>query len=307
MTVEQAALFIAFVVAATLAQGLTGFAFVLVLLGLCGLFELAPLADLTNVATTLSVMSAAPILRASRRNLDRAAYRDALAGLTVGVIAGVVLLGWLSANVVTGLRVLLGVTVCACAIAMLRPANVLPARSSAMSFRGFGFLSGLLGGLFSAGGPPLVYHFYRQPLAMDALRATLLAALTTMSAIRIVAVLATGQFSLLALELSLFAAPVVMAVSWLLRRHPPGWPRKTVLKLVCVLLFATGIGIVVSAMSGVRASGNAAQRPQHIGNDPPGRHGASARRDGAESRRGSPLLELPAGSGTQTRSDQEIT
>ena len=38
---------------------------------------------------------------------------------------------------------------------------------------------GLLGGLFSAGGPPLVYHFYRQPMAMEALRATLVAALTT--------------------------------------------------------------------------------------------------------------------------------
>lgn len=250
MTAAQGGLFIAFVVAATLAQGLTGFAFVLVLLGLAGLFDLAPLADLTNVATTLSVLSAAATLRVSRRILDRAAYRDALAGSALGVVAGVLLLGWLSANVMTVLRVLLGVTIFACAIAMLRPGNVLPARSSGGSFRGFGLLSGLLGGLFSAGGPPLVYHFYRQPMPVEALRATLLAALATMGVIRIAAVVATGQFSLLALKLTLFAAPAVAASSWLLQRHPPGWPRETVLKVVCVLLLATGVGIVASALSG---------------------------------------------------------
>lgn len=250
MTAEQAGLFIVFVVAATLAQGLTGFAFVLVLLGLTSLFELAPLADLANVATTLSVMSATATLRGSRRILDRAAYRQALTGIAAGVVVGVLLLGWLSAHVVTALRVLLGVTVCACAIAMLRPNSVLPARSSPVSFRGFGLLSGLLGGLFSAGGPPLVYHFYRQPLPVEALRATLLAALTSMGVIRIGSVLVLGEFSALSLKLSLFAAPVVLAVSWLVKRHPPRWSRETVLKLVCALLLATGVGLVVSALSG---------------------------------------------------------
>lgn len=49
MSGAQVALFIAFVVVATLAQGLTGFAFVLVLLGLAGLFQLAPVTDLANV------------------------------------------------------------------------------------------------------------------------------------------------------------------------------------------------------------------------------------------------------------------
>ena len=137
-------------------------------------------------------------------------YREAVAGSAPGVLAGVLLLQWLSANVMTVLGVLLGVTIFACAITMLRPGNVLPVRSSGIWFGGFGLLSGLLGGLFSAGGPPLVYHFYRQPMAMEALRATLVAALTTMSVMRIVVVLATGQFSLLALKMILLAAPLAM-------------------------------------------------------------------------------------------------
>ncbi|MBP6595943.1 MAG: TSUP family transporter, partial [Arenimonas sp.] len=128
--------------------------------------------------------------------------------------------------------------------------NVLPVRSSGIWFGGFGLLSGLLGGLFSAGGPPLVYHFYRQPMAMEALRATLVAALTTMSVMRIVVVLATGQFSLLALKMILLAAPAVLGTSWLLRRYPPRWRRETVLRIVCVLLLATGVSIAASALLG---------------------------------------------------------
>jgi len=250
MSGAQVALFIAFVVVATLAQGLTGFAFVLVLLGLAGLFQLAPVTDLANVATTLAVLGAAAMLRTSLRHVDRTAYREAVAGSAPGVLAGVMLLKWLSANVMTVLGVTLGVTIFACAITMLRPGNVLPVRSSGIWFGGFGLLSGVLGGLFSAGGPPLVYHFYRQPMAMEALRATLVAALTTMSVMRIVVVLATGQFSLLALKMILLAAPAVLGTSWLLRRYPPRWRRETVLRIVCVLLLATGVSIAASALLG---------------------------------------------------------
>lgn len=250
MSAAESALFVAFVIAATLAQGLTGFAFVLVLLGLAGLFDLAPVADLANVATTLSVMSAAATLRTSLRHVDRAVYRQALAGSASGVLAGVLLLGWLSVNVMTALRVLLGVTIFAGAITMLRPGNVLPARSGGISFGVFGLLSGLLGGLFSAGGPPLVYHFYRQPMPMEVLRATLLAALTSMSLMRIVVVLATEQFTVQALKMVLLATPAVLGSSWLLRRYPPGWPRETLLRIVCVLLLATGASIVGSALLG---------------------------------------------------------
>ena len=80
--------------------------------------------------------------------------------------------------------------------------------------------------------------------------ATLVAALTTMSAMRIVVVLATGQFSLLALKMILLAAPAVLGTSGLLRRYPPRWRRETVLRIVCVLLLATGVSIAASALLG---------------------------------------------------------
>jgi hypothetical protein len=57
-----------------------------------------------------------------------------------------------------------------------------------------------------------------------------------------------GQFSANALKLSLLAAPLVFGLSWWLERHPPGWSRPAVLRLVCALLLLTGVGLVVPAL-----------------------------------------------------------
>ena len=122
--------------------------------------------DLANVATTLAVLGAAAMLRTS---LNTSTVLPIAGGgwIRAGVLAGVLLLQWLSANVMTVLGVLLGVTIFACAITMLRPGNVLPVRSSGIWFGGFGLL-GTAGRPVFGRRPPLVYHFYRQPMAMEA-------------------------------------------------------------------------------------------------------------------------------------------
>lgn len=248
MTLWQTALFLVCVALATCAQSLTGFAFALILLGLAGLFELAPLADLVNVATVLGLASALIALHGSTRTLDRAAFRDLSVGGIAGIVAGLLLLGWLSVNVVLALRLLLGVTVVACAVVVLLEAAALRQRSSAGAFRAWGALSGLLTGLFATGGPPLVYHLYRQPMELKAVRDTLVATLAASSAARLLIVLPAGQFSINALKLSLLAAPLVFALSWWLEKHPPGWSRPAVLRLVCALLLLTGAGLIIPAV-----------------------------------------------------------
>lgn len=248
MSAWQFAAFLGCVAVASFAQGVTGFALALILLGLTGLFELAPLADAANVATVLSVASAMVALRGARRGVDWAIWRSTLAGTAFGVAAGVALLAWLSAHVVVVLRVLLGVVVIACALVVLLRSQPLAARSPAWSFRGFGFLSGVLGGLFSASGPPLVYHYYRQPLSLDALRDTLVASLSMSALLRLLIVIPAGQFSLRSLWLCLGSLPVALGLTWWLRRHPPQWRRDTVLKLVCALLVVTGVGLVAPVL-----------------------------------------------------------
>jgi uncharacterized membrane protein YfcA len=213
MTAWQVAGFLLCVAIAAGAQSITGFALALILLGLTGLFELAPLADVANVATVLSLCTAFIALRGTRRSVDMAILRSTVAGSVFGVAAGVALLAWLSANVVMALRLLLGVVVIACAIVVLVRTHPLPHRSSKASFHGFGFLSGVLGGLFSASGPPLVYQFYRQRLTLDAVRDTLVASLAAGGLIRLAMVVASGQFSVRSAWMCAAAVPLAMAIT----------------------------------------------------------------------------------------------
>jgi len=248
MALLPTALFLAVVALATAAQALTGFAFALILVGLAGVLGFATLPDAVNVATVLALASAVVALRGGRKEVDRLALRDTGIGSVVGVAAGVLLLGWLSANVVTALRLLLGITVVGCALVVLLRSEPLAQRSSRVSFAGFGVLSGVLGGMFSASGPPLVWQYYRQPLALPAIRETLVASLAVSGVLRLLLVVPTGGFSLQALKLCLLAAPLVMGLTWLLRRHPPDWPLRVIRRLVCGLLLLTGASLIVPAL-----------------------------------------------------------
>jgi len=249
MTAWQFVAFLACVALASSLQNITGFALALILLGLTGLFNLAPLPDVANVATVLALANAAIQLRGTRKSLRWAVWRDTVSGSVFGVAAGVALLAWLSANVVMVLRLLLGLVVIGCAIIVLVRTKPLAGESSRVSFGGYGFLSGLLGGLFSASGPPLVYHFYRQPWHLDSLRDTLVASLSFGALLRLALVIPTGQFSARALWLSAVTVPLVMAITWVMRRYPPAWPRETVLKVVCALLVVTGVGLIGPAVA----------------------------------------------------------
>ena len=248
MSAWQIAAFLACAAVATATQNITGFAMVLVLLGLTGLFELAPLRDAANAATVLSLVNATVALRGHKHAVDWPLIRATGVGTVVGVAAGVALLAWLSDNSVQVLRLLLGVVVIACAGIVLLRVEPLPRRSPPGAFLVTGVLSGILGGLFSASGPPLVYQFYRQPLTLDAVRDSLLALLAITSLLRLVMVVPAGQFTWDAVVLSALASPVVVGVAWWMRRHPPHWDRAFVLKIVCALLVLTGIGLIAPAV-----------------------------------------------------------
>ncbi len=243
----QIAGFLACVAVATSAQRMTGFALALILLGLTSLLELAPLPDVANVATVLSFANAVMVLRTAHRSVDWSMMRATAWGTVPGVAMGVALLGWLDAGLVVVLRLLLGLVIIACALVVLMRTRLLPQRSPDASFGAFGLLSGLLGGLFSASGPPLVYQYYRQPMALPALRDTLTGALAVSSLLRLVMVVPAGQFSARSVMLCAFALPLTLSITWWFQRHPPGWSRAAVLKLVCALLLVTGSGLVVPA------------------------------------------------------------
>ena len=116
----QTALFLLCVALATCAQSLSGFAFALILLGLAGLLELAPLADLANVATVLGLANALVALRGSRRHLDVPAFRDPRWAAPRAFCSGCCCWAGSAPMSRWSLRVLLGLTVMACAVIVLQ-------------------------------------------------------------------------------------------------------------------------------------------------------------------------------------------
>jgi len=244
MTVWHGVIFLLCVAVATAAQTLTGFALGLVLLGLVSMFHLAPLADAANVVSILSLANALVLLKGARSAVNLPLLRDTVIGSSVGVVVGVVLLGWLSGNVVLALRGLLGITILGCATLMMVSVTPLRERSSRTAFHFYGIVSGVMGGLFSSAGPPLVYQFYRQPLPLAAIRQTLGLVFAFNAVLRLVLIVPSGHFSLSALWLSTVAVPLVLVVTWLLQRHPPGWSPRVVRTAVCGLLVLAGSSLL---------------------------------------------------------------
>lgn len=70
MTPAQHLLFLLAVAVATYAQTMTGFAFGLVLLGLSSLFALAPLPDMSNTVSILTLINALVAIGRSRPHVD---------------------------------------------------------------------------------------------------------------------------------------------------------------------------------------------------------------------------------------------
>jgi hypothetical protein len=124
-------------------------------------------------------------------------------------------------------------------------AKPLARRSSNRAFNAFGLLSGLMSGLFASAGPPLVYQFYRQPMSHVAIRQTLGAVFAANALLRLALVIPTGQFSRHALVLGVAAFPLVMGLTWWVKRHPPAWSPRTVKWVVCTLLILSGLSLVV--------------------------------------------------------------
>jgi uncharacterized membrane protein YfcA len=248
MSALQHVQFVVFVAIASYVQNLTGFAFALVLLGLVGLVQLAPLSDVANVVSVLSLFNAALLLRSGARRIDRSILVPTLAASLVGVYVGVWLLNWLSDNVMLGLRMALGMTIVASAILLVVRTKELKHFSSRVHFAATGLVSGVLGGLFSAAGPPLVYHFYRQPMQAIDIRIALTLIFAANAATRLILQAGSGRIGVQSLWMSLEAAPVVLLMTMMVVRRPTRWSVTTIRRAVGALLAVVGLALFVPSM-----------------------------------------------------------
>lgn len=238
-------LFLLFVAVATYAQTMTGFAFGLVLLGLTGMFNLAPLPMVSNVVSILTLVNLLVTIGRTRPQVNWALLAPALGSSLLGIFCGVFALRWVGHDFAVVLHWLLGLTIVVCAFMLVNEAQRRKAVSGRASFLFFGTLSGVLSGLFSSGGPPIVYHLYRQPLPVVVVRNTLLIFFAFTSGARLFLVTLEGAIDTATVMISLGALPVVVALTWLVRRYANMDSARLVRRLVFILLLAAGAGLLV--------------------------------------------------------------
>lgn len=243
------ALFVIFVALAVYAQNVTGFALALVLLGLVGATDLFPLPDAVNAVSVIVLLNAALFLYKRRAlRLERLLWPVLPASLA-GTVLGVMALAWIMGNAYEALRLLLGLSIVYCAWMLWRRAAPLATPSTPASFLSIGLLSGLMGGLFSAGGPPLVYQVYRQPWTSSRIRESLVFLNGAGALLRLVVAMPTVGFNQQSLKLSAIAVPVVLLVTTLTARRAPPLPPRVLKLLVCGLLAGTGVTMIYAAVS----------------------------------------------------------
>ena len=246
-------LFLVFVAMAVYTQNLTGFALALVLLGLVGATNLFPLPDVVNVVSVIGLVNAAVYLyKRQALKLDRLLWPSLFASC-VGTVAGVAMLAWMVGAAYDVLRLLLGIAIVGCAGMLLLQSKPLAKSSSPRSFMGFGLLSGLMGGLFAAAGPPLVYQVYRQPWTQQRARESLVYLFGAGALLRLLLVIPTGAFTALSLKLSAIALPVAITVTWLTVRRAPSLSPQTLRRLVCALLAVAGVATMSAALVSLTA------------------------------------------------------
>jgi uncharacterized protein len=245
-------LFLLFVALAAYAQNLTGFALALILLGLVGATGIATLPDTVNAITVLTLTNTCTFLyRRWPVQVERSLW-PAIAASIPGAVAGTVLMAWLASTAYEILRLLLGLTILLCALLLWRAAKPMKTVSSRAAFVLAGGISGLLGGLFSASGPPLVYLMYRQPLAHARIQESLILFFGVGSLLRLAIIIVAGTFSIHAATLTAEAIPVVFAVTAFAAGRPPPLSPGLLKAIVCLLLVATGVGLTSAALLAMR-------------------------------------------------------
>ncbi|MBB4953525.1 putative membrane protein YfcA [Agrobacterium vitis] len=229
-------------------QTLTGFAFGLIMMGGIGLTGVIPLREAAVLVSVLVIVNALQVLRHGWRDIAVREFIPIIISSLVFLLVGYWLLGILIAASLDWLKLVLGGVIVLSSLQLLLKPAPLEQRSSTASFVFFGSVAGLMGGLFSTAGPPLVYHLYRQPLKPTAVRETLVAVFAINAAIRLATVAAAGNMPSPDFWWSLTTIPVVIAFTFVAKRWPPPISPDTMRRLAFLLLFLSGVSLGTPAL-----------------------------------------------------------
>jgi uncharacterized membrane protein YfcA len=230
-------------------QTVTGFGVGMIVMGAASGFNLAPLPVVAAVVSLMALVNSGVALHGKLELIDWPAARAVLLGVVPAIVAGVLMLDYLSAAASNVLKLLLGVVITLSGVIFsLRP-TPRETRSSDRSFFASGFAAGLFGGLFGMSGPPVIFHLYRQPMAPATVRAMLLLIFAFTSASRTVFVGFQGGLTGEVWMLAALSVVLVTLSTLAGRRYPPPLKPRAMRRLAFIFLILIGLGLMASAVS----------------------------------------------------------
>ncbi|MGV0036180.1 MAG: TSUP family transporter [Candidatus Azotimanducaceae bacterium WSBS_2022_MAG_OTU7] len=241
-------LFLVVVVLGAVVQTLTGFAMGLIIMAGVALLNIADIAFAAAVVSFISLANAGVALRHGHRFVDWLVVRRILLGLIPAMALGIALLAYLSEHYYALLKRLLGFIIILAGTSLMIAPTPFRSRSSGLMFTVFGTFGGLLAGLYSAGGAPLAYFTYRQPLSINTIRFSLLAVFGVSTAIRTAMIGVTGQLNLAILQMSAIAIPLVIVVTMVASRYVQRVPDHLVRRLVFIILIVAGSFLITASL-----------------------------------------------------------
>ncbi|RKZ99341.1 MAG: hypothetical protein DRQ47_11205 [Gammaproteobacteria bacterium] len=246
MEINSLLAFIGLVAIGSYIQTILGFAIALIIAGGVTTLGLAPIDFTANVISFIALANTITAVHKKHHEIDLKILFYASIGVLCLTWVGLLLLGHLSSHFVKLLEILLGVAILVSgALLLIRP-RPLKRVSPNYVHLAAGSFGGLLSGLFGVGGPPLVVHLYRQPLAFPVIRTTLLGVLGIMPIIRIGFETYNGNINESVLKLSLFCIPASILTTLFARRFPPRVPNMIMRRFAFSLLCVMGLFLIIS-------------------------------------------------------------
>lgn len=229
-------------------QTITGFAMGLIVMGGVALLGLIELTTAAAVVSLVSMVNVVVALRRTFRFINWPLVSAILMGMFPMIFLGVSLLDYLSSENQLLLKVLLGVVIVTAGFLLVRK----PQPYEGVSRRSIGILAGMgagiMGGMYGAGGAPIAYLMYRQPLLLQAVRASLLSTFAASTLIRTGFVALEGHLTSQVFYLVGLSIPVVVVMTLVGGRVSPLLPDVLVRKAALWLLVLIGVTLIGSGV-----------------------------------------------------------
>ena len=228
-------------------QSVTGFAMGMIIVSVLGGLRILEIPLLTAVISLLTILNVLLALRGQYYLIDKQLFFWLGLGQVPAIFVGLSLMNWLDANSRWVLEVCLGLFITFGSLSMVLKPEPNDKRSGPIVTWVFGSFGGLVGGMFSASGPVLGWFGYRQPLAMEVIRSTLLACFILTTTTRTILVGIEGDLSQTVIMFVLIGLPAVVLGTWLGRRFQPRLSENNLKRSAFGLLLVIGIGITAGA------------------------------------------------------------